>query len=107
MPKPLSLDLAYISNLVSEDEIQALSPRVQKALQSLLQGTSRGSDVLGWIELPFAAEKLLPSLQKAAKSFKTCDSVVSIGIGGSYLGIRSTIEALGGSSKMNYAGNNL
>ncbi len=107
MPKPLSLDLTYISDLVSENEIQALSPRVEKALKSLLEGTGRGSDFLGWIELPFTAEKLLPALQKAVKPFKSCDAVVSIGIGGSYLGIRSTIEALGGSTKIHYAGNHL
>src|SRR5690349_21301091 len=107
MPKTLSMDLAYISNLVSENEIQALSPRVKKALESLLQGTGRGSDFLGWIELPFTAQKLLPAIQKSAKAFKGFDSVISIGIGGSYLGIRSTIEALGGSKKIYYAGNHL
>src|SRR5258708_12462722 len=80
MPQPISLDLAYISNLVSENEIQALAPQVEKALKSLLEGTGRGSDFLGWIELPFTAEKLLPSIKKAVKPFKSCESVLSIGI---------------------------
>jgi len=107
MPSPLSLDLSYISNLVSEEEIQALYPQVEKALKSLLEKTGRGSDYLGWMTLPFDAEKQLPQLKKAVKAFSPCESVVSIGIGGSYLGIRSTIEALGGSPKIHYAGNHL
>src|SRR5579859_1499208 len=107
MPSPLSLDLSYISNLVSEEEIQALYPQVEKPLKSLLEKTGRGSDYLGWRTLPFDAEKQLPQLKKAVKAFSPCESVVSIGIGGSYLGIRSTIEALGGSPKIHYAGNHL
>ncbi len=107
MPSPLSLDLSYIADLVSEQEIVAMSPLLEKALKSLLEKTGRGSDYLGWIDLPFEAEKQLPELKKAAKVFEMCQAVVSIGIGGSYLGIRSTIEALGGSPKVYYAGNHL
>ena len=107
MPSPLSLDLSYISDVVSEQELVALQPRVMEALKTLLDKTGRGSDYLGWIDLPFEAEKQLPALKKAAKVFEKCQAVISIGIGGSYLGIRSTIEALGGSDKLFYAGNHL
>ncbi|HVZ79223.1 MAG TPA: glucose-6-phosphate isomerase [bacterium] len=107
MPSPLTLDLSYISDLVSEQDIIALTPRVEAALRSLLEGTGRGSDYLGWIDLPFTAKKQLTALKKAAKAFAKCESVVSVGIGGSYLGIKSTIEALGGSDKVHYAGNHL
>jgi len=107
MPETLSLDLSYLSEIVSENEVQALYPQVQKALESLLHKTGKGSDYLGWINLPFDAEKQLLAIKKAAKKFEKCDSVVSIGIGGSYLGIRSTVEALGGSDKIYYAGNQL
>lgn len=107
MPSPLSLDLSYISDAVSLNEVEALAPRALEALKSLLQKTGRGSDFLGWIDLPFDAQKQLPALKKAAKAFDQCESVVSVGIGGSYLGIKSTIEALGGSDKIHYAGNHL
>src|SRR6185295_16264829 len=82
-------------------------PQLEKALKSLLEKTGRGSDFLGWINLPFDAEKQVPTIKKAAKAFASCESVVSIGIGGSYLGIKATIEALGGSSKLHYAGHHL
>jgi len=107
MPQPLSLDLSYASGSVSEQEIAALAPQVEKALRSLLEGTGRGSDFLGWIELPFEAQKLLPSIKKAVKALSPCESVVSVGIGGSYLGIKSTVEALGGSDRLHYAGHHL
>ncbi len=107
MPTPLSLDLAYISELVSEADITAMAPEVLDALKSLLNHTGRGSDYLGWINLPFDAEKQVAEIKKAAKKFSSCESVVSVGIGGSYLGIKATIEALGGSDKIHYAGNHL
>ncbi len=107
MTSPLSLDLSYISDVVSQAEIEALAPQAQEALKSLLEKTGRGSDFLGWIDLPFDAQKQLPALKKAAKAFEKCESVVSVGIGGSYLGIKATIEALGGSDKIHYAGNYL
>lgn len=107
MSQPLSLDLSYIADLVSEGEINAMAPQVEGALKSLLEGTGRGSDFLGWIDLPSGAQKQLAAIKKAAKAFSSCESVVSVGIGGSYLGIKATIEALGGSPKIHYAGHNL
>jgi glucose-6-phosphate isomerase len=103
----LSLDISYLSEVVLEGEIEAYYPQVQKALETLLNKSGKGSDFLGWINLPFTVEKQLPAIRKAAAKFDKCDAVVSIGIGGSYLGIRSTIEALGGSDKIHYAGNHL
>ena len=107
MPTPLSLDLSYLSDIVSESEISGLGPQVEAALKSLLEKTGRGSDYLGWIDLPFDAQKQLADLKNSAKAFAPCESVVSVGIGGSYLGIKATIEALGGSPKIHYAGNHL
>jgi glucose-6-phosphate isomerase len=107
VPQPLSLDLSDASGLVSEQEIAALAPQLEKALRSLLEGTGRGSDFLGWIKLPFEAQKQLPPIKKAVKALAPCKSVVSVGIGGSYLGIKSTVEALGGSGRLHYAGHHL
>jgi glucose-6-phosphate isomerase len=107
MQKPLTLDLTYISEEVNELELEAFIPVVKKALTSVLQKTGRGSDFLGWIDLPFGVQKQLKDLQKTAKVFSSCESVVSVGIGGSYLGIKATIEALGGSDKIHYAGHHL
>jgi len=87
--------------------MEALYPKAQMALETLLHKTGKGADFLGWMNLPFVVEKQLPAIKKAAKKLEKCDAVISIGIGGSYLGIRSTLEALGGSEKIHYAGNQL
>ncbi len=107
MPQPIHLDLSYIYDTVPESQITALAPQVKTALESLLNHTGRGSDFLGWIKLPFDAQKQLASINKAAKAFEDLESVVCVGIGGSYLGIKATIEALGGSDKIHYAGHHL
>ncbi len=107
MTKPLSLDLSYISDAVSEQEISSLSPQLERALKSLLDKTGRGADFLGWIGLPFTAAKQLQALRKAAGAFDKCRDVVCVGIGGSYLGTRATLEALGGAPKIHFAGHHL
>ncbi len=107
MPQPISLDMAYLSEFVTEQDIKALEPQVLSALKSLLEKTGRGSDFLGWITLPFEAAKQLPALKKAVKPFDKCDDVVCVGIGGSYLGTKAAIEALGGSTRIHYAGHHL
>ncbi len=107
MPQTLRLDFSYINDVVPESQMTALAPQVKAALDSLLNKSGRGSDFLGWIKLPFDAQKQLTAIQKAAKAFEDLESVVCVGIGGSYLGTKATIEALGGSEKIHYAGHHL
>ncbi len=107
MPQPLHLDFSYIHDVVPESQITALAPQVKTALDSILNKTGRGSDFLGWITLPTDAQKQVASIKKAAKVFEDLESVVCVGIGGSYLGTKATIEALGGSEKIHYAGHHL
>ena len=66
----------------------------------------------GWVDLPINADKEEFSRikQAAAKINLDSDYLVCIGIGGSYLGHRAVIEALGGErghTKILYAGNSL
>src|ERR1035441_3920166 len=107
MAQPLRLDFSYIHDVVTEAQITALGPQVKTALESLLNKTGRGSDFLGWIPLPAEAQKQVAAINKAAKAFEDLESVVCVGIGGSYLGTKATIEALGGSEKIHYAGHHL
>jgi glucose-6-phosphate isomerase len=69
---------------------------VEKAYQNLILKTGRGSDFLGWLNLPEEITSvLLAELnQVAEKLAATADVIVVVGIGGSYLGARAVIEAL-------------
>jgi glucose-6-phosphate isomerase len=95
MKENISLSLKNAINLVSFEEIMALAQQSVRHLDSLNNGTGAGSDFLGWLNLP---DDILPQLDRIEKTAKHLGSIsditVIIGIGGSYLGSRSVIEAL-------------
>ncbi len=69
----------------------------KKTLESIKQLESKsckGSDYLGWLDLPKNQIENLQKYDNFKIAFKEYDTIVSIGIGGSYLGIRAIIEAL-------------
>jgi glucose-6-phosphate isomerase len=63
----------------------------------LHEKTGAGNDFLGWIDLPVNYDKEeFSRIKKAAEKIKSdSDILIVIGIGGSYLGARACIEALG------------
>ena len=94
--KTLTLDLSGIYTAVTPQSVQAWEEKSNQYQQQLHAGTGLGNDFLGWINLPCEiSEEQLSSIEEAARGLQErCDYVVSIGIGGSYLGARAVIEAL-------------
>ena len=76
------------------DEVSANVPAAQKALE---QQTCLGNDFLGWMHLPSSiTPEFLGEIKTCAQTLReNCDTIVVAGIGGSYLGARAVIEALG------------
>ncbi len=74
----------------------AVMDEAAKALETVVEGDGAGNDFLGWVDLPTRTDSaLLNDIKNAAKVLRdNCDAVVSIGIGGSYLGAKAVIEAL-------------
>ena len=62
----------------------------------MLEKTGKGNDFLGWVHLPSSIDSQLINKVKAdAKKINDiADTVIVIGIGGSYLGARAVIDAL-------------
>lgn len=91
----------------------ALSKEVERAgtmLESLKKGTCAGSEMLGWLRLPFIDRKELERIVDTAKRIQDdSDALVVIGIGGSYLGAESAVRALPleSSFEVLFAGTNL
>ncbi len=85
--------------LLSAEKVAAYAPAVAKAQKSLEEGTCAGNDFLGWLHLPSQTlPPFLDDIQATAETLRgMCDTVVVAGIGGSYLGARAVIEALGNS----------
>ncbi len=109
MKAPLTLDLKLVEKDISPAELDAAARATESAAQALLAKSGLGSDFLGWVHLPREAAKGAAAITKAARAFSGCTDVVCIGIGGSYLGTRATIESLGGGAKIrvHYAGHHL
>jgi glucose-6-phosphate isomerase len=107
----ISLNKENLKGFVSEQELKDIFPLVKKAHEDLHQKKGKGSDFLGWVNLPSGIQdSLIGDLEALGKRMREqCDAIVSIGIGGSYLGIRATQEFLRNQAKIPiyYAGQNM
>ena len=99
-------------------DTQALHESALAAKQTLESGSGAGNDFLGWLHLPSSIdEEQLQALENSAEQLRReCEYVITIGIGGSYLGAKAVIEALsdhfaayksGNGPKVLFAGNNI
>ena len=99
-------------------ESQALNDCALAAKQTLESGSGAGNDFLGWLHLPSSIdEQQFQAIEKSAAQLRSeCEYVISIGIGGSYLGGKAVIEALSdhfaayrqdGGPKVLFAGSNI
>ena len=115
----IKLDITKAACFLEAGAVKAFEPKVKAAQQALEEGTCPGNDFLGWLHLPSSiTPAFLNELQNCANVLReNCEVVVVAGIGGSYLGARAVIEALGNSfawlvqDKKNptimFAGNNI
>jgi len=93
----LSIDKAF--GFVSEGAVKGYQPKVEAANAALHNGTGKGNDFLGWLNLPTSIDDAhLTDIENTAKILRdNCEVVVVIGIGGSYLGAKAVIDALSNS----------
>lgn len=106
----ITIDQNHLKGFVEEKDVDAITDQVHKANQALTDKTGLGNDYLGWIDLPSRTEpKLLNDLIELGHHIrKHSECVVSIGIGGSYLGIRATEQFVEGADfPIYYAGHNM
>ena len=82
----------------TEAEIADYTAQVAAAQDTLVNGTGAGNDFLGWLNLPvdYDRDEFARIKQAAKKIQQTCDVLIVIGIGGSYLGARAAIEFVNG-----------
>lgn len=111
----IELDYANVLPFVSAEEIEVQRKNAQHVLKSLRDGTCRGNDFLGWMNLPVEiGEEDLNRVEICARKLRErTDVVVVVGIGGSYLGAKAVIEAMSDSfavcdgPRVVFAGNNV
>ena len=112
MTKSIQFETKYLKGFVSEEDLAAILPEVEKAHSLLVNKNGPGNDFLGWVNLPAAiTETMLKEIEECAERMRqSSDFIVIVGIGGSYLGAMSTIEMLASDTdkeKIFFTGNNL
>lgn len=92
----LRFDYTKAEKFISKDEIGALEGAIKSAHDTLHNGTGRGNDFLGWVNLPENYDKEeFARIKKAAEKIKSnSQALIVIGIGGSYLGARMAVEMI-------------
>ena len=102
----IQVNIKDVLQTVSREQIDALKGAALDGLKKLQDGTGLGNDFLGWVNLPSSTpDELIDDINAAAAGLReNCDVVVCIGIGGSYLGAKAVISALGNSLGLTPAG---
>ena len=114
----IKLNIDKSLSFISKEKVYGYEAKVKECQAMLHKGTGLGNDFLGWLNLPSSiTDAFLNEIMEVANDLRSrCEVVVVAGIGGSYLGARSVIDALSNSfawlqeSKnpvMVYAGNNI
>lgn len=84
----------YVKGFISDEMLSEYTEKVKAADAVLDSRNGKGSDFLGWVDLPVNYDKEeFERIKKAAEKIKKdSDVLIVIGIGGSYLGARAVIE---------------
>ena len=117
--KTIKVNISNAFGAISEGTVSGMLPEASEALSKVENGTGAGNDFLGWVKLPSeTTPALVDDIVATAERLRSeCEYVVCVGIGGSYLGAKAVIEALGdsfapyrcdcGSTKVVFAGQNI
>lgn len=115
----IQFDYSRTLSFIHDNDISGYQQEAEAFVRALENKTGRGSDYLGWVNLPASiTESELSDIEStaAALTAKKIDILVVIGIGGSYLGAKAVIDALsdtfaamkqGGSPLVVFAGQNI
>ncbi len=83
---------------VTREDIQEIAASATKAHQHLQKLFSSAENRLRlnleWVELPYQSAQSLKEIKKLAAQARKYENVVSLGIGGSYLGLKAAQDAL-------------
>ena len=92
----IHINTKHLESFVGAGELEGMLAEARAAKATLVNGTGRGNDFLGWVNLPAELDSAIVASIKAdvERLRHKAQLFVVIGIGGSYLGARAVIEAL-------------
>lgn len=99
MNDKVKVDLSLAKELLQEKDIKQLLPYLSHAQKNIIERSGLGNEFLGWVDLPERMrndKKFFTDLEEIKNEIKinNVDTLVVIGIGGSYMGTRAILEAL-------------
>ncbi|MEE4214439.1 MAG: glucose-6-phosphate isomerase [Bacteroidales bacterium] len=113
----VSIDYSNCLSFLTARDISKKAEASNIHFEALLSRSGEGNNFTGWLDLPEKALDHVEQLNKTARELRAmADITVVTGIGGSYLGSKAIIEALGaslhhnkeaGDHKVLFAGQNL
>ena len=87
----------YLKSFITEEEITSIQPEITTAHNTLHNRTGPGNDFTGWLDLPTGMEAQLTAISQVGQRIASmCDTLIVIGVGGSYLGARAALEFIRG-----------
>ncbi len=94
--KTIGLNTEHLQQFIGNTDIAAIEKEVISAKKTLLDGSGKGNDFLGWVNLPAEISQVeINNIKKDVERLAgKVRLFVVVGIGGSYLGARAVIEAL-------------
>ncbi len=92
----INVNIDKVLDFVSQDEINQLKDSAFDSLKALKNKSGKGNDFTGWVDLPSSIdeEQIKEIALTAAELRQRINTIVIIGIGGSYLGSKAVDEAL-------------
>lgn len=91
----LKISEKYLNKHLQDSDFETIRAQVDAAVADINEGSTPGSDFLGWLKLPSSIDKdLLADIKTTAAEIQAhSDYLVCVGIGGSYLGTKAVYEA--------------
>lgn len=92
----LTFDYSNSINFIKKEQILAFQEKVSQSHHMLHHGTGKGSEFLGWVDLPRVYDRdEFEKIKATAEKIRNQSEVfIVVGIGGSYLGARAAMEML-------------
>ncbi len=88
----MDINISSCHRFISHQDTETIKLQAVKKLESIQAKTCYGNDFLGWMALPDIDEQALLQIEETAKNIQNFETVVVIGIGGSYLGAKALID---------------
>src|SRR5574344_1386687 len=92
----IKLSIDSCLKFISKDNIAGYETQVKACNETLHNGSGKGNDFLGWLNLPSSiTDAQLKDIEDTANALRAkCEVIVLVGIGGSYLGSKAVIDSL-------------